>query len=344
MDSIGSVGPAEPISLGDIVERLEIGDELFWDAQHLGPSDEWIGHIPFAFWLMRSLRPAVVVAWGGIDSNSYLALCQAISAFGLECRAFAITAPSDDRAAGECNPDAARYPNPSYARFSTILQLEPSLVKSRFQAGSIDLVHIDAGSPHQTARQALESLSGSLSEHSVVLIDNTAPHFADHDVWQLWSELAASHPHFEFLHEGGLGVVGTGKHFPEPVQELFALARHTDGVRRARSLFEVSGESLALRHAALRLKDQLSLRRRLYSGTRQRIKELEQSLETRLAEGARMRGELDSLREGLAAQDEQIHRLIKSASWRVTWPLRWFSGEAKRVARSILGPTGRDIT
>jgi hypothetical protein len=343
MDSIGSVGPAEPNSLADIVERLEIGDELFWDAQHLGPSDEWIGHIPFAFWLVRALRPAIVVARGGIDSNSYLALCQAISAFGLACRAFAIT-PSEDRAASACSPDAARYPNPSYTRFSTVLELEPSLTKSRFQAGSIDLVHIDAASPGQTARQALESLSGGLSERSVVLIDNTAPHFADHDVRQLWSELAGSHPHFEFLHAGGLGVVGTGKHFPRPVRELFALAGHADGVRRARSLFALSGESLALRHATLRLKDQFSLRGRLYAGARQRIKELEQGLQTRLAEGGRMRGELDSLRQGLAAQDEQINRMIKSASWRVTWPLRWFSGEAKRVARSILGPIGRDIT
>ncbi len=70
MDSIGSVGPAEANSLADIVERLEIGDELFWDAQHLGPSDEWIGHIPFALWLVRSLRPKVVVAQSAIDSNA----------------------------------------------------------------------------------------------------------------------------------------------------------------------------------------------------------------------------------------------------------------------------------
>ena len=192
MDSIGSVGPAEPSSLADIVERLEIGDELFWDAQHLGPSDEWIGHIPFALWLVRSLRPAIVVTQSAIDSNSYLALCQAISAFGIECHAFAVTLRSEDRAASGCNPDAARYPNPSYARFSTVLQLAPSQLQARFDAGSIDVLHIDGTSSQQTARQVLETLSAALSDRSVVLIDNTAPHSADHDVRQLWSELASS--------------------------------------------------------------------------------------------------------------------------------------------------------
>jgi Methyltransferase domain len=344
MDSIGSVAPAEPSSLAEIAERLEIGDELFWDAQHLGPSGEWIGHIPFALWLVRALRPAAVVAQRAIDSNSYLALCQAISAFGLECRAFAVTPPSDGRAAGGSNADAARYPDPSYARFSTVLQLELSQANSHFQAGSIDLLHIDGASPHQTARQALETLSSALSERSVVLIDNTAPHFADHDLRQLWSELASSHPHFEFLHEGGLGVLGTGKHFPQPVQELFALAGDTEGVRRVRSLFELSGESLALRHATLRLKDQLALRDRLYSRTRQRIKELEQALEARLEESGRMGHELRALRKALTVQDDQIHRMTKSASWRMTAPLRRVSGKARRLARSIFGAAGGGIS
>jgi len=348
MDSIGSVGPAEPSSLADIVERLEIGDELFWDAQHLGPSDEWIGHIPFALWLVRSLRPAIVVTQSAIDSNSYLALCQAISAFGIECHAFAVTLRSEDRAASGCNPDAARYPNPSYARFSTVLQLAPSQLQARFDAGSIDVLHIDGTSSQQTARQVLETLSAALSDRSVVLIDNTAPHSADHDVRQLWSELASSHPHFEFLHGAGLGVLATGKHLPRPVRELFALAGETDGVRRVRSLFELSGESLALRHATLRLKDQLSLRDRLSSRTRHRVKELEQTLEARFQESGRMSDALHSLRQSLAEREDQnrdiedqIRSMRESTSWRVTAPLRWFSDEARRIVRSILRSTGR---
>jgi hypothetical protein len=351
MDSIGSVGPAEPSSLGDIVERLEIGDELFWDAQHLGPSPEWIGHIPFALWLVRSLRPSVVASQSAIDSNSYAALCQAISAFGLDCRAFALIPTSHDGAARGRNPDAARYPNPCYARFSTVLQVEPSQLKSRFEDTPIDLLHIDGANPYQTARQAWEALSAALSERSVVLIDNTASHFADHDVRQLWSQVASSHPHFEFLHGGGLGVLGTGKHFPGPVQELFALAETTDGVRRMRSLFELSGENLMLRHAALRLKDQFSLRDRLYSQTRQRINGLEQMLEARLAESGRMGDQLRLLHQAVATRDDkiratenEIRAMEKSTSWRLTAPLRWVSTAARRMVRSILGPTGRDIT
>lgn len=349
MDSIASACPAEPSSLADIVERLEIGDELFWDAQHLGPFDEWIGHIPFALWLVRSLRPSLVVSQSAIDGNFYLAFCHAISAFGIECRAFAVALRSEDRAASGCNP--ARYPNPSYARFSTALQLAPSQLKARFDDGSIDVLHIDGASPFHTPRQVLETLWAALSDRSVVLIDNTAPHWADYDVRQLWSELAPSHPHFEFLHGAGLGVLGTGTHLPQPVRELFALAVGTDGARRVRSLFELSGESLALRHATLRLKDQLSLRGRLYSRTQDRINELEQTLEACLQESGRMSDELHSVRESLAEREyqnryleDQIRNMRDSTSWRVTAPLRWFSNETKRMVRSILRSIGRGIS
>jgi hypothetical protein len=344
MDSMGSVVSSGPRSLADIVERLEIGDELFWDAQHLGPSDEWIGHIPFALWLVRSLRPAIVVTQSATESNSYLAFCQAISAFGIEGRAFAVALRSETRAASGCSLDAAGYPNPSYARFSTVLQLGASELQSRFDDGSIDVLHIDGTSSAQTARQALETLSAALSDRSVVLLDNMAPHSADHDVRQLWSDLASSHPHFDFLHAAGLGVLGTGKHLPRPVQELFALAGDSDGVRRVRRLFELSGESLALRYATLRLKDQMSLRDRLSSRTRHRIKELEQTLEARLAESGTMSNEVHSFRQALAAHEDQIRSMRESTSWRVTAPLRWFSGETRRMVRSILRSTGRGVS
>lgn len=334
MDSIGSAGPAPSNSLADIVERLEIGDELFWDAQHLGPPD-WIGHVPFAFWLVRSLRPAVVLGLGGSDSNSHSAFCQAIAALGLECRAFAVDLRSEERA-GSASPDGARSANPSYAPFSTVLELEPSQLTGRFQHGSIDLLHIAGANAHQAAREALQTLS----DRSVVLMDNTAPYLADHDVRQLWSELASSYPHFEFLHADGLGVIGTGKQLPEPLRELFALSRDAEGVRRVRSLFELSGEALALRYATAQLKDQLSLRDRLYSRTRSRIKELAQTLDVRLAESGRQTNELASLRETVAARENQINRMRKSAGWRLTAPLRVMSRGIKRMARAVRRASG----
>src|SRR5689334_13018989 len=128
MDSIGSAGPALSNSLADIIERLEIGDELFWDAQHLGPPD-WIGHIPFALWLVRSLRPAVVVNLGASDSNSHLAFCQAIAAFGLECRAFAVELRGEKLPASGYSRNGGRYADTAYARFSTVLELESSQLK-----------------------------------------------------------------------------------------------------------------------------------------------------------------------------------------------------------------------
>jgi hypothetical protein len=50
----------------------------------------WIGHIPFAAWLIQTLRPQVFVELGTHQGNSYFSFCQARKEADLSTKCFAV--------------------------------------------------------------------------------------------------------------------------------------------------------------------------------------------------------------------------------------------------------------
>src|SRR5947209_7384808 len=50
----------------------------------------WIGHVPFASWIVDTHRPRVFVEVGTRSGNSYCAFLQAIERLQLDCRCFAL--------------------------------------------------------------------------------------------------------------------------------------------------------------------------------------------------------------------------------------------------------------
>src|SRR5438045_2700612 len=59
---------------------LDIGPEVDWRPEHLAAS-AWLEHVPFAYWLVKALRPRCFVELGTHWGVSYAAFCQAVERF-----------------------------------------------------------------------------------------------------------------------------------------------------------------------------------------------------------------------------------------------------------------------
>src|SRR5437762_3308153 len=97
---------------------------------------------------MQMARPRVFVELGAHYGDSYLALCQGAAAAKIQgVRGFAVDTWQGDAQAGFYGPDVLQslrsLHDPRYAEFSTLLQMTFDEAVARFDAGQIDLLHID---------------------------------------------------------------------------------------------------------------------------------------------------------------------------------------------------------
>jgi hypothetical protein len=84
-----------------------ISQSSFWTPDYLADS-AWLGHAPFAFWLMDVHRPRVVAELGAYRGFSYCCFCQAIERLGLNAKAYAIDTWKGDERAGFYGEDVFR--------------------------------------------------------------------------------------------------------------------------------------------------------------------------------------------------------------------------------------------
>jgi FtsZ-binding cell division protein ZapB len=174
----------------------------------------WLGHIPFAYWVIEKIKPRVFVELGTHTGASYFAFCQSISANKTGTKAYAVDTWIGDEHAGFYDESVFRSveeANQMYKSFSTLLRTTFDEASKSFEDKTIDLLHIDGLHTYEAVKHDFDTWFPKLAENAVVLFHDTNVHKDDFGVYKFWAEIAAKYPSMEFFHYHGLGVLQISK-------------------------------------------------------------------------------------------------------------------------------------
>ncbi len=212
-------------SLGPLLEAdLE---PVFWIPKRLGARSWWWGHVPFAHWLVASLRPDLVVELGTLNGVSFSAFCEAMRRDHIPGRCYAVDTWEGAESPGMMD-DATFTELGDFCRneFGGIAELVRSTFDealANFSDASIDLLHIDGPHSYDAIKEEFAKWLPRLSERGVVLLHDINLREVGFGVWKLWDELKTAYPSFELLHANGLGVIAVGQDVPKVIVDLQAL-------------------------------------------------------------------------------------------------------------------------
>lgn len=209
----------------------------------------WAGHIPFGMFIVDIVRPGLLVELGAYAGVSFGAFCQAVKGLGLETRCHAVDTWRGDDQTGyygaETLADLKAHVETHYREFAHLIESTFDQALDRFEDGTIDLLHIDGHHAYESVRHDFESWLPKMSARGVVLLHDTNVREPGFGVWKLWEELKAAYPHFEFVHEHGLGVVATGDEIPDGLRLLLEASPEEAAVWR--KFFHQLGDRLRVR-------------------------------------------------------------------------------------------------
>ncbi|MBD5641883.1 MAG: class I SAM-dependent methyltransferase [Desulfovibrio sp.] len=285
----------------------------------------WMGHLPFAFWLIRILRPRLLVELGAYQGASFCAFCQEAARLGLDCEAYAIDTWQGDANMGSypdsVYEDLADYIKNHYQNFACLIRSPFDQAVSQFEDGSIDLLHIDGFHGREAILADFATWLPKMSPCGVVLLHDIRARLPGYGGVAAWQEISARFPSFAFNHGYGLGVVLTGNSAPEPLQTLCALDEH----QAARFRCRFQGQA-AIYDALFGLEER---RLRELAAAGRAAEELRQELaaerERAASERAAAAGEKATLQDALLQASLKAQAYEGSVSWKITAPLRKFA-------------------
>ncbi len=199
---------------------------LFFRPLHLDKKNPfWVGHLPFAYWLVAVLRPRLTVELGTHTGNSYFTFCQSIDENGVGGRIFAVDNWVGDPHVGRLDEDCfalVSEVNRRYASFSTLIRDDFNNAVREFQDGSIDLLHIDGDHTYEAVKNDFYTWLPKLTNNAVVLFHDISAQRESFGVDALWSEINEIYPlTYSFEHSFGLGVLQLGEQPRPPLEQFF---------------------------------------------------------------------------------------------------------------------------
>jgi hypothetical protein len=305
-----------------------ISASSLWMPNLITPDTEWLEHAPFGFWLVEMLRPRMIVELGCYSGFSYSVFCQAVERLELDARCYAVDTWVRNARIGVHGDNLFKtinsYNETHYHAFSTLIRSDFDAALALFPAGTIDLLHVDGECTYPAAKAIYENWRSRLSTRSVLLFHDTNTLEPDCGAARLWRELRNEFKSFEFLHSNGLGVLGVGSDLPSPLEALFQSKEDSHLVHNIRLFYSRLGQSIVEQVSSRRPDFDVQLTRQLkrqnyfVAIASQRKAELERQLNA--AESQRV-----ELERQLTVAKVELHSVLQSNSWRITWPLRRLS-------------------
>lgn len=268
----------------------------------------WHGHVPFGRWLILLDRPTKFVELGVFRGDSYLAICEAVRRFETNTQCVGIDTWEGDEHAGELSENVFlqlnAFHDQLFGSFSKLLKSRFEDAVSQFEDASIDLLHIDGLHTYEAVRADYETWLPKMSSRGVMLFHDTQERDLGFGVHQLWAEISAKYPHFEFEHSHGLGILAVGAEQSPAVKWL--TSQTSDETQRTRKVFQwLAADGAA--HIALKPPNTTP-----YWVDRSAHRPVD--LQNRALE-------IDVF-ERNADLERQVAALRSSTSWRITRPLR----------------------
>ena len=171
----------------------------------------WLGHVPFAYDLVKSTKPKILVELGTHFGCSYFSFLDSVLENGLSTKCYAIDTWEGDEQAGHYNNEifefVDRY-NQKYSDQSNLLRMTFNEARAEFGNKKIDLLHIDGLHTYDAVSNDFKTWTDAVSEEGVILFHDTSVIKTGFGVKKFWSELIEEYPTqcFNFEHSNGLGI------------------------------------------------------------------------------------------------------------------------------------------
>ena len=172
----------------------------------------WVGHTPFAYWLVAALKPKTLVELGTHGGGSYFSFCQSVIDNKLDTKTYAIDTWMGEKQAGFYSESLFKkvmdFNIEHFDNFSTLMKMTFDEALNEFDDNSVDLLHIDGFHSYEAVSNDFRTWYPKLSKEAIVLFHDTHEIKPGFGVHQFWDELKKEHLEqcFEFKHSHGLGM------------------------------------------------------------------------------------------------------------------------------------------
>ena len=172
----------------------------------------WVGHVFFAYDLVRNTKPKRIVELGTHFGHSFFAFCQAAKDEGLKTELVAVDTWKGDEQSGfydESVYDGVKKIKDTFYKDLNVRFLRKTFNEavSDFDDNSIDILHIDGLHTYEAVKHDFENWLGKVKKDGIVLLHDTSVTTEDFGVYKLWDEIKEKYKTLEFEHSHGLGVM-----------------------------------------------------------------------------------------------------------------------------------------